>query len=711
MLLAETIEASRVSLDAFRDATGRLNPSVDHLALEATALDDAFPGALLVWDRGSDRVPVFYAVAPTHRQWRQLRPLLLSFAGPTLTNFSGAPRLLDPALAHEAVLAANGPAAVARLVPHPETAPSALRALNRLRGTLARAPTLSEAVPDSTGRMLARVRDHLNNLAIEAALEILDQCRSQHRLDALNLRFLEIEILATARDWAKIASAPYFDALLLTRRPPAVTAALLEALYRTASAAGDLTLGEYRSDIRHRAQDLIRLPAPATLDQGGWRLYALEALSGSPRAKTLAKAAVDSGQDLGELLSDLAALAQDDPVEPATPALPFPVQAAEAIEIADISGGLSAFEQAAALVNQLSASERAQLFRNDTVRMAFEDIEAEYGDAHPPSGWSEWLDRLEDPDFTAAGAIARQGAREWRPGFDDPVFAERLADGIENLPLDGLAFERFVDGVPYLVAWLVRDPEFARPAAHSVYERAFERLVLAGRIAPLMDSAAVLVRALLSLAPSVVAYRRLLADSLSLVGEGAGVRAASWLLEIIDETIVADAPDQIAREEFWHQAIGRLTPVASQLTALQRAGLEHLGLALGWAGNASLEDFNSASSAQAASELAARLSGKLIAIYTLTESAAAQAVQRLHVHAPGADVRVSSEHVGTKALKSLAENADLFVVVAASATHAATDFIRANLGDGDIVFAAGRGAVSILRAIDEWSATQPTATA
>lgn len=710
-MLAETSEASQTALDAFRDATGRPDLSAEQRALEATALDDAFPGALLVWDRGADRVPVFYAIAHNHRQWRQLRPLLLAFAGPTLTDFSGAPRVLSPTLAHEALLAGSNPAAVARLVPHPGTAPSALRALNRLRATVARAPTRGEAAPVTTGRLLARVRDHLNNLAIEAALEILDQCRREHRLDALNLRFLEIEILGAARDWTKIASAPYFDALLLTRRPPAVTAALLEALYRTASPESELTLDAYHGDVRFRAQDLIRLPPPATLDQGGWRLYGLEALSDSPRSTALARAALGSGHDLGVLQTAVAALIEDTPAEPAAQDLAAPVEAAAAIEIADINGGLSAFEQAATLVDQLTPDERAVLFRNDAVRLAFEDIEAQYGDTTPPSGWSEWLGRLDDPEFTTAAAIARQGAREWRPGFDDPSFATRLADGIENLPLDGLAFDRFVDGLPHLIAWLVLDPEFARPAAYAIYERALERLVLAGRITPLMDSAAVLFRALLSLGPSAEAYRRLLTDSLSLIGEGAGVRAVSWLLEIVDETIVADAPDQAAREEFWHQAIGRLVPVASQLTALQRTGLGHLGSALGWAESTSLETFESSATAGADEELAARLSGKLIAIYTLTESAAAQAVQRLHLHAPGADVRVSSEHVGTKALKSLAENADLFVVVAASATHAATDFIRANRGDRALIFAAGRGALSILRAIDEWSATQPATSA
>jgi hypothetical protein len=43
------------------------------------------------------------------------------------------------------------------------------------------------------------------------------------------------------------------------------------------------------------------------------------------------------------------------------------------------------------------------------------------------------------------------------------------------------------------------------------------------------------------------------------------------------------------------------------------------------------------------------------------------------------------------------------VVVAASATHAATDFIRMRRGERPLVYAAGRGAVSILRAVENWA--------
>jgi hypothetical protein len=98
----------------------------------------------------------------------------------------------------------------------------------------------------------------------------------------------------------------------------------------------------------------------------------------------------------------------------------------------------------------------------------------------------------------------------------------------------------------------------------------------------------------------------------------------------------------------------------------------------------------------------------MIAVYTLTESAGAQASEALKALAPEVSVRINSDHGGSRPLRALAENADLFVVVAASATHAATDFIRMKRGDRPLVYTAGRGAISILRAVEEWAMRSDT---
>lgn len=193
-------------------------------AFEPTTLDPDFPGGLLAWPRPEGQTPVFYGATQTQAQWRRLRPLLLAFAGPTLTDFAGAPSRLDRTLAHERLLADAGLAVVARLIPTPETADSTIRALRRLVAMVRRTPPEAEPPPETTGRLLARIRDHLNALGVADARRVLEQCRREHRLDALNLKFMEIEILAAARDWRGIVGLSGFDDLLQTRRPPAVTA-------------------------------------------------------------------------------------------------------------------------------------------------------------------------------------------------------------------------------------------------------------------------------------------------------------------------------------------------------------------------------------------------------------------------------------------------------------------------------------------------------
>ncbi len=102
-------------------------------------------------------------------------------------------------------------------------------------------------------------------------------------------------------------------------------------------------------------------------------------------------------------------------------------------------------------------------------------------------------------------------------------------------------------------------------------------------------------------------------------------------------------------------------------------------------------------------DLAERLPGREIGIYTLTESAGRQAQTLLLSVAPDLRIHLNHDHVGTPPLAALARNVDLFVVVAGSAKHAATDFIRAKRGDAPLVFAAGRGAASIIKAVEDWA--------
>ena len=692
---------------AFKDA---LSPSEDPLisAFDATVIDPDFPGALFA--RPSDGVspPVFYAAAQTQSQWRRLRPLLLAFAGPTLTDFSGKASELDPTQRHERVLGDAGLAVVARIAPTVETASSTERALQRLVALVAKTPPDAEPPMETTGRILARIRDHLNALAIDDARKLLARCRAEHRLDALNLKFLEVEIRATARDWLGISLINGFDDLFRTRRPPAVTSALLEAIYWTTFQDAVPTTSAYEANARPRVRDLVRLPPPAGMGDGAWRLYALEALAQGAANPTLVGAIQASGTDLFGLDVELACLNVADKV-PGLPEKSPAATVAEALIVADVSGSLTAIDQARALLSSLTEEERTALFQSEQPRRALLAINDTFGSAPCPTNWPAWLANLSDPTFTAAQALARQAAAEWDAALGDPTEIARLADALTGVPDTPPASDRLVEAMPHFVAWLQRDPEFPRPVGYSVYEAALERLMLSGHTAvPMLDSAGVLARAMLCIGPAAVTYRRLLSDLLEFSGQAAGVRTAYWLMELAEETIAANTPDQPAREGFWQSVVSRLVPIGPQLTALQRASLSQLAHMLGWPG--SLPDaLTSGPGGESDPTLASRLAGKLVAVYTLTESAGAQAAEALLEIAPDVNIRVNSEHGGSRTLRALAENADLFIVVAASATHAATDFIRAKRGTKPLRYAAGRGAISILRAVEDWALRSETA--
>ena len=82
-----------VDLVAFAGPARWPGLSSEAVQLSETVGDDGFPGALFPALTISGDL-VIYAAANSLSEWRKLQPLLLAFAGPTLTDFTGAPSLV-----------------------------------------------------------------------------------------------------------------------------------------------------------------------------------------------------------------------------------------------------------------------------------------------------------------------------------------------------------------------------------------------------------------------------------------------------------------------------------------------------------------------------------------------------------------------------------------------------------------------------------------
>ena len=99
-------------------------------------------------------------------------------------------------------------------------------------------------------------------------------------------------------------------------------------------------------------------------------------------------------------------------------------------------------------------------------------------------------------------------------------------------------------------------------------------------------------------------------------------------------------------------------------------------------------------------EISLDLAGKLIAIYTLTESAGLRAKKIIETLFQGSKVTLNSDHVETDRLKQLARNSDFFVFASKSSTHQAY-YTAKKYHSRDLLMPTGKGSASIVSKIME----------
>ena len=371
---------------------------------------------------------------------------------------------------------------------------------------------------------------------------------------------------------------------------------------------------------------------------------------------------------------------------------------------AQASENLSQIREALDLFNELEEETRQELLRSEPFRKALKLLESEMGTLSLPKNWQEWFVRLPDPAFTSAFLVLKRAVTDWPAStLSDSSEIRAVGEALNGVPDALPAMDRLADALPLLVAWVANDPEFPRPAMTPLYEALFYHLLVMRRARSTYESASLLIRALLSVGLSKNQYKNLLDDCLELSGSGVGTRNVYWLLDVVEETLANSTPDSERRQSFWNEVNAKLLPLYSYLSPGQRISVAKLTTALGWDSAYAEKLSVSLGSVAETQSLRDALSGKVIGIYSLTESSLRQASQALTLIAPDVKITLSNDKCGNSALKSCAQNADLLVIATASAKHAATGFIQQyRPKEKPILFAAGRGFTSIIRAIEDF---------
>jgi hypothetical protein len=636
-------------IETYKEASdwGKIPAEFLEPALEETVGSEEFPGFVLPAWVGEDIR--WYAVAINQRQWRLLQPILLAYVGNTVSTFAGEASKVDPAVKAEEYLASLDPYAIARLEA-PRNEMFASRALQRMKDTLLARPTDLRPPPMSTAHMLSNFDMCLVEGNRKGALHWLSRLKIELRLDAINLSFTRVKFHATFRDWESILSNLAFAELCRVKKPAIIAHHLLEAIWfcHLERFSGDkLTLEEaFERECKNYVSDIL-------------------ASTGMP-----SEWAADRYSSLIGLGSEIVATQTGVLFDAAGSKASADIPAMDDNETGLTNGG-----------DELGTGDHT----NGTDEYA------------PPviTDWLTWLQALELREFGDFNDIASDLALTFDvSAFQDPEDIRKLTEAIFDLDSER-AVVRLHCSLPNFLKWLKSDPEYPRNRMVLLYEVILWRLIDArNREGEFREAFSELLAAMLEVGLSEAAYRSLLDHVLDAIPPGAGTDDVFWLLDLAEVLCRFSAPNENIRKTALNKILNSLEPVNRQISPVQRSAYLNIGAAAGWE-IVQLDDEPSTQS------IADMLKGKLVGIYTLTESAGRQAATVLKSLAPDVKVEVSSEKVSTQRLTRLSQNADIMVITASSATHAATDCIHHNRATERILYAAGRGCGSILRAIED----------
>jgi hypothetical protein len=681
----------------------------------ATAQLAQFPGAVV--PRLMQGRMVYYAVADSGKQWRMLQGLLRAFVGTTLTDFQGLPAVLDSADPFEAYLADHLSGPVARFSPGgvKKLEQATVVSLELMVELAEGEGKLQRAVPRSTRQVLSEFRLALAAGNDNAAGEALAFLRTQMRLDSLNLCYLEVERYQARRDWEGLLEAPFFPVLVNARRPPKVTGALLQALYRTrvervvADGGLDAVLAAFREHVRIPFGSLLKT-LPLLPEPGVALLFLAEAyLRENPAAPVVAVVRrehegypVHEGALASALLKALAPI-EEPRVPSPTEAAPTPQGAMALVVTALEVGSLAAIQEAQAYVDRFTEPEREALFEQRAFRTLWKELTDASGQQRVPSSWIELLHALPHLRYAEVKALAERAQVEWSVAgpLATPADSEALAESVQAA--SSTSTNEVTTLLPYLVEWVTRDDAWPNPECLSLYEALLLCLNLSDQHGQgLLDATSTLVHGCLHIGIPHKAYQVLLKDLGDRASTVAGLKTADWVLDIGEQILIHPCPDPEARSALWVRLQTALVPVLPRLRVEQIALLEEISAAIG------IEPIRAAGNAGRAAEAEAGTAPSgLLALYTLQPSVSQRVESILSRTAPGLQLEICADMVATDRLKNLARTADQFIVCWQDAKHAATQEIsRLRPRQRPVRWATGAGSSAVLRMVRElWPAS------
>jgi hypothetical protein len=689
----------------------------------------------------NNQVVVWYVLARTSRSARFARDELSGFLGPSFyTPTDAASSFLPGDPIDDIVRSEYGLNAFKLVVPSEIREAARGRLLDYLNLKASR-PNRITLLVRTAGRILRDFEYALIAGDLSAALDRISELRNAGHLSATNLLFLEIRALGMANQWERIAKHPRLDALLEIQRPIRVTEALIKAIYHIEFETFESSFRPDDAVIKFRTHysqfsELYKTRARmvgAEIDAS----FLLAALVSSPARNDVADEILRSNVEqpstnldyiralhsllekgripTNDIQAARTAFGEGNLDQAYSISLTLPVsfdRTAILLRCAREMETLEASDRALDSVALLSPTDQVRLRENlllskivDLLRKLRSPVQAiaPSESEQLPTDWQSWLERLSGSnEWSGVLSVAEAGSTEWslETLIQDEERIRKTADLI-LAERSGWARTPFRDSLPFMIQFFTACG--ANPKLRSIYESLF-------LVAALDDQVSSSQAMVLSRLASVRMELGLTVSEYSEIVEqlSATFRALDSpsildpLLDACEVLISNPCPAESVRLAFFSMVTSSLRRwyrrVDRAQASLFRTLCAEVGQDLSWTESA--EPLVN----QGEENVWQMLSGKKLALYSLKESAVNRAAALLKDLVGELKVDVFLDYVGgSPALKTAAQQADIFVIATAAAKHSASMFIESKRPKNAVtLYAQGQGTSSILRAISTY---------
>jgi hypothetical protein len=601
-------------------------------------------------------------------------------------------------------------------------------------------PPLRREAPRPVGRIRADFERALLAQDEHCATELMGELRATGRLNEENLRYLDVRMQAGLGYWPQIARNHWLIATLSDLAvPPQTLADLVESLYRTfvepLEAESDLNrlLRAFEENIARpyprlfasrrgvRASRVLKAfllherlqpkPTPALIDELldllpeaeralPWlaQLAAtMQARAHSEFSEDDADAAFDEGQ-YDRAFELYLALAANRKSLNRLIVCAYQIGHEAKLRLADWVVTLDP-----KLIGELSAPQQEKL---TGLRLEASTAEAGAQISEPASSWLAWAEQLKSgTDLLSAARALECAVTNWdvTPFAKSEALSTQFADLLGGLSGDAEVLAR---GAVSTVINAFFPP--GNIASQTLRPIASVLFLLVAMDDPLsntdLEVLAQLLGHRLALGLDPREYLSMVDDLIDVQSRVSSYDTLPWGLDVCEALALAPATSNEAREarlRFFMKVLGQTQAFAHRLQPSDLVSLELLSKdfrvdepAINWVRAARAE--------RVREEKPPDLSGKIIGIYTLAQSAGARAKAALEQMFTGCEVEVNCDLVCTAKLTGLAKAADLFVFAWKSSSHQAFFCVKEALAPREPVWPSGKGTASILRAVTNY---------